>query len=103
MTQSWLDDLDADEASVKPRTGLPRAPRRVERVPEAKPQRIRAPDPGAAYWIVAALWRPMTVERIAQVRRLPEHEVVRLLAVLQGEGKVRMVEGGLWERVPNGR
>ena len=99
MTQSWLDDLDEAEAGAKPHTGVPRAPRKAERVPAAKPQRLRAPDPGPAYWIVAALWRPMTVERIAQVRRLPEHEVVRLLVVLEEEGKVRQLDGGMWERV----
>lgn len=101
MTQTWLDDLDADEASVKPHTGVPRAPRKPERAPAAKPQRTRAPELPPAYFIVTNLRdERKSVKQIARSVARPEHEVVRLLAVLQGEGKVRMVEGGLWERVP---
>lgn len=100
MTDARLADLDAADASAKPHTGVPRSPRKAERAPAAKPQRTRAPDLPPAYFIVTNLRdERKTVEQIARSVARPEHEVVRLLAVLQGEGKVRMVEGGLWERV----
>lgn len=100
--QSWLDDLDADEARASPHAGVPRPYQPLPKIPAAKPAaapRKRAVELPPEYFIVTNLWRPQSVETIARTRALPKVVVETLLGELAQQGKVRQIEGGLWERV----
>lgn len=93
-----LDELDADEALGNPNAGIPR--RQVTRAPE--PRKVsakRAPDYPLAYWIYAGMWRPTTIDAIAKIRHKPVSEIEEAIRNLEREGKVRALEGGMWERV----